>query len=157
MAKATSLAEKRWFFEDFNKGSKITTAARTVTETDIVLTVGITGHFQPLFTDEEFAKKTPYGTRIAPGELTIGLLAGLLTRKGILENQVGLLELACKFPAAIKAGDTVHAETEILDTRLTSKKDRGIVTFRDTLLNQRNEVVLETRRVAMFLARASQG
>ena len=142
-----------WFFEDFKKGERFITKGRTVTETDISLSVAISGHSQPIFIDEEFAKTTSFGTRIAPGELTIGLVAGLLTRLGILENQVGLLELTCKFPNAVKANDTVHAETEILDTRLCSNKDRGIVTFNDRLLNQRNESVLETRRVAMFLCR----
>ena len=82
-----------WFFEDFSKGEKFETKGRTVTETDISLSVTISGHSQPIFIDEEFAKTTSFGTRIAPGELTIGLLAGLLTRLGILENQVGLIEM----------------------------------------------------------------
>jgi acyl dehydratase len=143
-----------WFFEDFSKGDKLETKGRTVTETDISLSVAISGHSQPIFIDEEFAKTTSFGTRIAPGELTIGLLAGLLTRLSILENQVGLIEITCKFPNAVKANDTVHAITEIVETSLTSKKDRGIITFKDQLLNQHDDVVLETRRVAMFLCRA---
>jgi acyl dehydratase len=148
-----TLAIKEWFFEDFEKGEQIVTKGRTVTESDISMSVAISGHSQPIFIDEEFAKTTSFGTRIAPGELTLGLVAGLLTRLGILENQVGLLEIKCKFPNALKANDTVHAETDILDTRLCSKKDRGIVTFNDRLLNQRNEIVLESHRVAMFLCR----
>jgi acyl dehydratase len=149
-----SAAMSGWYFEDFKAGATIRTHGRTLTETDLVLAVALTGHSQPLFVDEEFAKKTTYGTRIAPGELTIGILAGLLTRTGILENQIGLLEIHCRFPHAMRAGDTVHAETEILETRLASAKDRGVVTFRDRLLNQKAEVVLDTRRVALFLARA---
>ncbi len=144
-----------WYFEDFKKGAQFTTKGRTVTETDISLSVAISGHSQPIFIDEEFAKTTSFGTRIAPGELTIGLLAGLLTRMGILENQVGLIEITCKFPNAVKANDTVHAIMDIVDTSLTSKKDRGVVTFNDKLLNQHQDVVLETRRVAMFLCRTS--
>ena len=143
-----------WCFEDFSAGQRIATAARTVTETDIVLTVGITGHCQPLFVDEEFAKTTSFGTRIAPVELTIGVLAGLLTRRGILENQIGLLELHCTVPNAVKAGDTLHARADVLETRLTSKGDRGVVTFHDVLLNQKEEPVLDTKRVAMFRCRA---
>ena len=146
--------EKQWIFEDFIEGEMIATAARTITETDISLTVGITAHNQPLFTDEEFAKTTPYGTRIAPAELTIGILAGLLTRKGILENQIGLLELAStKFPNPMYAGDTVRAQTEIVGTRLTSNPERGIVTFQDKVFNQKGDVLLEQSRVAMFWAR----
>ena len=125
-----------WFFEDFSKGEKFETKGRTVTETDISLSVAISGHSQPIFIDEEFAKTTSFGTRIAPGELTIGLLAGLLTRLGILENQVGLIEMTCKFPNAVKANDTLHAITEIVETSLNSKKDRGIINFKDLLLNQ---------------------
>ncbi|NKB37774.1 MAG: dehydratase [Gammaproteobacteria bacterium] len=146
---------EEWFFEDFTIGDQLITKGRTVTETDISLSVAISGHSQPIFIDEEFAKTTSFGTRIAPGELTIGLLAGLLTRLGILENQVGLIEITCKFPNAVKANDTVHAETDIIDVSLCSKKDRGIVSFNDRLLNQRQEVVLDTRRVAMFLCRSS--
>ena len=144
-----------WFFEDFSKGEKFETKGRTVTETDISLSVAISGHSQPIFIDEEFAKTTSFGTRIAPGELTIGLLAGLLTRLGILENQVGLIEMTCKFPNAVKANDTLHAITEIVETSLNSKKDRGIINFKDLLLNQHDEIVLETRRIAMFLCRTS--
>jgi 3-hydroxybutyryl-CoA dehydratase len=144
-----------WFFEDFSKGEKFETKGRTVTETDISLSVAISGHSQPIFIDEEFAKTTSFGTRIAPGELTIGLLAGLLTRLGILENQVGLIEITCKFPNAVKANDTLHAITEIVETSLNSKKDRGIINFKDLLLNQHDEVVLETCRIAIFLCRTS--
>jgi 3-hydroxybutyryl-CoA dehydratase len=144
-----------WFFEDFSKGEKFETKGRTVTETDISLSVAISGHSQPIFIDEEFAKTTSFGTRIAPGELTIGLLAGLLTRLGILENQVGLIEMTCKFPNAVKANDTLHAITEIVETSLNSKKDRGIINFKDLLLNQHDEVVLETCRIAIFLCRTS--
>lgn len=143
----------QWLFEDFAEGDKITTSARTISEADIVLTVGITGHSQPLFINEIFASTTPYGTRIAPLELSIGVMAGLLTRTGILENQIGLLEFHCKAPAAVRAGDTVHAITQIEKTRLTSDKDRGIVTFHDCLLNQAGETVLDARRVAMFWTR----
>ena len=143
---------KEWYFEDFEKGDQLETKGRTVTESDISMTVAISGHTQPIFIDEEFAKTTSFGTRIAPGELTIGLLAGLLTRMGILENQVGLIEITCKFPNAVKANDTLHAESDILETKLSSKKDRGVVTFADRLLNQNNEIVLSTRRVAVFLS-----
>ena len=143
---------KEWYFEDFEKGDQLKTKGRTVTESDISMSVAISGHTQPIFIDEEFAKTTSFGTRIAPGELTIGLLAGLLTRMGILENQVGLIEITCKFPNAVKAGDTLHAESDILETKLSSKKDRGVVTFADRLLNQNDEIVLETRRIAMFLS-----
>ena len=142
-----------WFFEDFKEGEQFITKGRTVTETDISLSVAISGHSQPIFIDEEFAKTTSFGTRIAPGELTIGLLAGLLTRMGILENQVGLIEITCRFPNAVMANDTLHAESDVVETKSSSKKGRGIVIFNDKLLNQRNEVVLDTRRVAMFLCR----
>ena len=150
---AKPYTERSWYFEDFDVGLKLKTASKTVTDTDVVLSVGLTGHFQPIFVDDEFAKKTHFGSRIAPGELTIGILAGLLSRKGILENQVGLLEILCKFPQAVKPGDTLRAETEIMGTKLNSSGRSGIVTFRDLLFNQRNEIVLETNRVAMFLSK----
>ena len=143
-----------WFFQDFKKGGWLKTEGRTVTETDISLIIGVTGHSQPIFVDELFAQKTSFGTRIAPGELTIGLLAGLLAKTGALENQVGLLEITCKFPNALKANDTVYAESEIVETKLNADGNRGVVTFHDRLFNQDGEDLLLTNRTALFLCRS---
>ncbi|MGE3597189.1 MAG: MaoC family dehydratase [Dehalococcoidia bacterium] len=144
-----------WYFEDFQSGGRFVTSARTVTEGDMSLAVALTGHSQAIFVNEEFAKTTSFGTRIAPGEFTIGIVAGLLTKLGILENQVGLLHLTSRFPKAVKANDTVHVETTVVETKPCSDGKRGIVKFADKLLDQKSEVVLELERVAMFLCRPS--
>ena len=54
------------YYEDFHVGSKQTTFGRTVTDADIVIFAGMTGASNPLFLDEEYAKKSTFGRRIAP-------------------------------------------------------------------------------------------
>lgn len=141
------------FFEDIFVGDQFVTPARTVTETDISMAVSLSGHYQPIFVDEEFAKKSPYGGRIAPGEMTLGIEAGLVARMGTLENSLGLLDIRLKFLNPVRAGDTLHVELEVLDKKETSKPDRGVITFRDVVKNQRGEIVMEDTRVSMYRRR----
>ncbi|TDA68014.1 MAG: hypothetical protein D9V47_08885 [Clostridia bacterium] len=65
------------YFEDFAPGQEFLTARRTVTETDIVNFAGLSGDFNPLHTDEEYAKTTPFGRRIAHGLLISSISSGL--------------------------------------------------------------------------------
>jgi len=66
------------YFEDFQVGETVVTRARTVTETDIVSFAALTGDWYPLHTDVEYAKKGPFGERIAHGLLVLSIANGLL-------------------------------------------------------------------------------
>ena len=65
-------------------GETYETARRTVTETDIIIFAGISGDFNPLHTDLEFAKTTPYKTRIAHGALILSISTGLVDHACLL-------------------------------------------------------------------------
>jgi acyl dehydratase len=73
------------YFEDFNVNDVIVTARRTVTEADVTTFAGISGDFNPLHTDEEFMKTTPFGGRIAHGLLSVAIGTGLINQMGIFE------------------------------------------------------------------------
>jgi acyl dehydratase len=135
----------RRYFEDMQVGDRARSMARTISETEIVLFVNLTGYFEPLFFDMEFvAKETVFGRRIAPGALTYSIAEGLsLTDPYMTGAGMAFLGLSdLKVPAPVFAGDTLHVEVEVLELRPTSKPDRGIGRFLHTVYNQKGDTVM---------------
>src|SRR5690349_8161727 len=132
------------YFEDFEVGREFESAARTVTETDIINFAAFSGDWNPLHTDVEFAKTTPFGERIAHGLLGLTISSGLSIRSGIFDDTlIAFLGMEWKFTAPIKIGDTIRQKSFVKDRRETSKTDRGVVVIGVQVLNQRDEVVQE--------------
>ena len=129
------------FFEEFAVGEKFTTPARTVTETDIVNYCCLSGDFNPIHMDDEFAKKTQFQSRIAPGPLIVAISSGLRGRLGINEGAVLLGIDKLRFSSPVKVGDTIHVEVTVASKKETSKTKRGILTLNTVVLNQRQDVV----------------
>ena len=138
------------FFEEFEVGQVFKSRGRTVTEADIVNFAGLSGDYNPLHTDEEFAKKTIFGKRIAHGMLGLTISTGLSQRLGILDDTImAFLGLEWNFRAPIFIGDTVHLEQTVKSKRETSKPDRGIIVFECKLINQNGEPAQEGTRTVM--------
>lgn len=117
-----------------------TTNIKTVTEADIVMFAGVTGDFNPVHLCEEYAKKTFFGGRVAHGVIAIGLLSAAMAK---LPGLVILLSHTSRFLKPVKIGDSITAVAEVSAVR----KDKGIVTLKNTCTNQRGEVVLEGETV----------
>jgi acyl dehydratase len=142
------------FFEDFEIGREYVTRSRTVTEADVVAFAGLSGDFNPLHTDEEFGKRTLYGSRIAHGLLVLSMASGLMTQTGITEGTVlAFLGLNWNFRDAVRFGDTVSVRMKVTGKRETKKADRGIVNLALSVLNQREELVQEGEFTLMILRR----
>ncbi len=129
--KGTSVLDKL----GVNIGFK-TTHTKTITEADIVLFAGVSGDFNPIHMCEEYAKKTFFGGRIAHGVIALGLLSGAGAK---LPGLVILLSQSVKFLKPVRIGDTITAIAEVIKTR----KDKGIVTLKNTCVNQNGEIVVE--------------
>ena len=146
-------------FEDLIIGMEYTSAARTITEADIVSFAGLSGDFNPLHIDREFAAKTTHGERIAHGLLVLSIISGLSTRTalmiGLADQMIGLLNLDCRFKKATKIGDTIHAHLKIADLRRTSKGGTGVLTLNRQAINQKGDVVMES--VWTLLVRCQSG
>ena len=143
-------------FDDYAIGSTYTTFGRTVSETDIVTFVNLCGFTEPLFMDMEFvAKESVFGRRAAPGALTLALSEGLCMQTGLIHN-TGMAWLGgeVRVSAPVLQGDTIHVEIEIVDKRETKKPDRGIVTYKHRVLNQRGETVMELKLQRMIKRRS---
>jgi acyl dehydratase len=131
-------------YEEWEVGAVYETRGRTITETDVVSFAGLSGDYNPIHTDAEAAKATPFGERIAHGMLTVAISTGMANQTGLMEGTtVALLEQNIKYKAPVRFGDTVHLRMEVIEKRETSKPDRGIVKLAAQMLNQRNEVVVE--------------
>ncbi len=131
------------YFEDFESTPELTTRGRTITEADVMLFAGLTGDFVELHTNEEFAKQTPFGRRVAHGALVFSVSIGLATRTNVLEDT--LLAFAgvdkLRFVAPVFIGDTIRV-TKHVSARQELGAEKGTVTFETRVLNQRNEMVL---------------
>jgi 3-hydroxybutyryl-CoA dehydratase len=131
------------YFEDFAEGTVHESRGRTVTEADIVNFAGLSGDFVELHTNEEFAKKSPFGRRIAHGALVFSISTGLMTQMNLVNDTViafyGMDKL--RFTGPVFIGDTVRVVKRV--TELKAKdEERGVITFETQVLNQRNEAVI---------------
>jgi acyl dehydratase len=141
-------------FDELNIGDEFFTAARTVTEADVVNFAGLSGDFNPLHTDENFGKTTPFGTRIAHGVLIQAIATGLANQLGIFEGTtIAVMEMVSRFTGAVKFGDTVHVAMKVKKKRESKKPDRGLVDVEVRVLNQREEPVLEGNWLIMLVRR----
>ncbi|MCR4805276.1 MAG: MaoC family dehydratase N-terminal domain-containing protein [Clostridia bacterium] len=142
------------YLEDFEVGREYVSPARTVTEADVVNFAGLSGDFNPLHTDEEFAKNGPFGKRIAHGALGFIISTGLSNQMGIYEGTtIAFLECTVKYPKPLLIGDTVHAVVTPTETRRSSKPGRGILKQSLRLVNQDGVTVMESEQTLMMKAR----
>jgi itaconyl-CoA hydratase len=146
------------YFEDLVPGQRLRHAVgRTITEADNTLFCALTMNTQPLHLNQDFAAKSEFGQRIVNGIFTLGLLVGLsvadLTEGTIVAN-LGYDKVVQPLPVFL--GDTLYAETEVIETRPSSSRpDRGVVRLRQRGVNQRGQVVIEIERTVLFLRRPS--
>jgi len=116
-------------------GFKVT-HMKTITEEAITLTAEVSGDFNPIHMSEEYAKKTLFGGRIAHGIFSILLLSAAMAK---LPGVVIYLSQTIRFLKPVRIGDTLTAIAEVTDTR----KEKGIVTLKNTCINQNGEAVVE--------------
>ncbi|MCJ7737972.1 MAG: MaoC family dehydratase N-terminal domain-containing protein [Anaerolineae bacterium] len=130
------------YYEEFEVGDTVETVGRTITESDVVAFAGLTGDYNQLHTDAEFAKKAMFGERVAHGLLVLGIVSGLANRSGFIDGTVeAFTGVEWKFRAPIRIGDTVHARFEVRRKRDAQGHSGGLVYFEVAVLNQRNETV----------------
>jgi 3-hydroxybutyryl-CoA dehydratase len=117
----------------------------TVTESMVYSFAGITGDFYSIHVDEEFAKKTRYGERVAHGALLVGFISNVMGRFGSRIPPPGGVSYRyeVKFTAPVKFGDTITTEMKVIE----KNPERREVIFQAICTNQRGEKVLEGRTV----------
>ena len=132
-------------FEDLKPGFRFRTHRRTISEADVSAFINLAWLTEELFAvveNEADASARAIAGRAVPGALVYSFAEGLLLPT---MQDTGLAFLHCtldvKGPTLV--GDTIHVECEVIEHRLTSKGDRGLVRFANKVVNQRGETVLE--------------
>ncbi len=135
------------YFEEFQVGQTVLTPSRTVTEADIVNFAGISGDFNLIHTDAEYAQQMPSGQRIAHGLLVLSIASGLATRTGIIEGTVlAWREIDdWKFTQPVFIGDTVHVQIEVVSTKAFPRLGGGMVELGMKVQNQHGDTVMRGR------------
>jgi acyl dehydratase len=143
------------YWEDFEIGQTLVTPARTITSTDIVNFACLSGDFNEIHTNWEYAKTTPFGEPIAHGPLIYAVMGGLQYASGINDGTLlALLQVdRWKMLAPVKHGDTVHMEMTVIEKKPTGKPDRGIVKLRRKFLKHDGTLVQEMETTLMYRRR----
>lgn len=142
-----------FYWNDLKVGDRFRTLNRTITESDIVNFIGVTGMLETLFTDLTFSHE--HGAikgRVAPAACVYTMIEGLLCQATMQTTGLALLEVEKKILAPVFAGDTVHAEVEVLAVRQTSKGNRGIVTTQNNVIVAARNVTAITYRAVRMMA-----
>ena len=124
-------------FEDLKLGMRFRTHRRTILEADLAAFINLAG-----LTEELFAVAEEDRPRLVPGALVYSFAEGLLLPT-MQDTGLAFLNATLDVKAPTLVGDTIHVECEVIEHRLASKGERGLVRFANRVTNQRNEVVLE--------------
>lgn len=127
------------YFDEFPLNEEYVSPGRTITEADIVNFSGVSGDFNPLHSDVEFAKATQFGQRLAHGALILSMATGLTSRLGVIEGTaIAFLGLTWKFSKPVFIGDTIRVKMKAIKKRAVAA-EAGILVAEVTVVNQRDE------------------
>jgi len=142
------------YFDELSLGEESISQGRTITEADVVMFCSLCGLHNPLFVDEEFARKASFGGRVVPGPLTVSYAIGLgdYLYSGTAAAVLGWNNI--KFTKPLRIGDTIRLKTTVTDKRDSlSQPDRGVVNLMHAVLNHHGDTVCSFERTLMVLKR----
>jgi 3-hydroxybutyryl-CoA dehydratase len=128
-------------WQDLVVGQRFQTLRRTITETDLINFISVTGMLEAIFIDAEFEGAAMKG-RAIPAALTQGLIEGLLFQTMIQGTGLALLELSMRAHKPVLVGDTISALVTVTNVKPTSKNNRAVVESKVEVFNARSEIVL---------------
>ncbi len=137
------LLGKGMYWQDMKIGDTYRTFGRTITEPDIVNFIGCTGMLEVLFTNEVYRQtESAIKGRLAPGALVFSIAEGLVIAGTIQGTGMAFLGMDLEIKGPTLAGDTIHVDIEVIEQRESSKGGRGFVRTRNTVINQKDQVVM---------------
>ncbi len=141
------------YFDDFEVGDRFTSPSRTLGDAHFLFFAGATGDNHPLHYDDEYARQTRFGARVAHGLLVMAMTAlGASSLSQRLEaSMVAFVDQGCRFRRPVLIGDTVHPAFEV--TGLERKGAQGLVRLAVTITNQRGETVLDGHHTYLLKCR----
>ena len=134
-------------------GVRYPTRTRTITDADHEAFCHLVGYEVPIFLDDAQAKQRGMPGRMCPSHLIMSFSTAM-TGDLFQESIIALMAIEnARFLAAVRPGDTIRTEVEVVEKRPTSKPDRGVVVFRDHVYNQDGTEVFRNDKIALLLRR----
>jgi acyl dehydratase len=150
-----SFTDQHLFYNDVEVGQEWTSPGRTITETDIVNFAGVSGDFNPIHVDHEFARGTIFRRPIAHGLLVWAVSSGLTVNSPTMRTLAFASVKDWSFKEPVFIGDTVRVRTKILAIEPRSRGRRASVTWQREIVNQQNKVVQAGVLVTIVEGRAA--
>jgi acyl dehydratase len=150
-----SFTSQHLFFDDIEIGQQWESLGRTITETDIVNFAGLSGDFNPIHIDHEFARTTPFRRPIAQGLLVLSIGSGLALFSPPMRTLAVQTIREWHFREPVFVGDTLRIITRVLDKESRARGRRGIITWGRQIINQDRKVVQEGISVTIVEGRGS--
>jgi acyl dehydratase len=142
-------------WDDHTVGDAYWSSGRTITETDVSNFAAVSGDYNPLHTDDELGKSSVFGERVPHGPLGMLFAMGGYDRIGLVEGvAVAFLEIAWRFLAPMRIGDTVRSKVTVSELKETKHSDRGVVRMHIELFNQHDDLVQEGDHTFLIRRRA---
>jgi acyl dehydratase len=148
-----SFASIALYFDDVEVGQEWESTGRTVTETDIVNFAGLSGDFNPIHMDHEFAKTTPFRQPIAHGLLVFAIGSGLGVNSPLMRTVAFLQVKDWNFTGPVFIGDTLRMRSKVLQKTVKGRGRRGEIVWQRTLINQESRSVQEGQLVTLVECR----
>jgi acyl dehydratase len=144
------------YFDDVEVGQEWESSGRTVTETDVVNFAGVSGDFNPIHMDHEFAKTTPFRRPIAHGLLVFAIGSGLGVNCPPMRTVAFLQVREWNFKEPLFIGDTVRLKSRVVEKTPRGRGRRGEIVWYRGVFNQDGKVVQEGILVTLVEARGTR-
>ena len=150
-----SFTEQHLFFDDVQVGQAWLSPSRTVTEADIVNFAGLSGDFNPIHVDHEFAKSTPFRKPIAHGLLVWSISSGLSVSSPNMRTLAFISIKDWQFKGPVFIGDTIRVRSKVLEIEVRARGRRAGITWQREIMNQESKTVQEGIIVTLVEGRAA--
>ena len=152
-----SFTKAHLYFDDVEVGQDWESGGRTVTETDIVNFAGLSGDFNPIHLDHEYAKTTPFRRPIAHGLLVMAIGSGLGINFPPMRTMAILSMKEVNFREPVFIGDTIRIRVKVIGKEERARGRRGVITWQRQIVNQDGKVVQEGSSVTLVEGRGGRG
>ena len=150
-----SFTPQHLFIDDIAVGQSWESAARTLTQTDIVNFAGLSGDFNAIHIDHEFARTTPFRQVIAHGLLVWSISSGLGSNNPAMRTLAFLEVREWHFRGPVFIGDTIRLRSTVAAKEMKARGRRGLVTWQRQVLKQDGKVVQEGVTITLVEGRAA--
>jgi 3-hydroxybutyryl-CoA dehydratase len=141
------------YFEDVEVGQEWESPGRTITEADVVNFAGLSGDFNPIHIDHEFARGTPFRRPIAHGLLVLSVASGLGLYAPPMRTVAFVQIRDWQLRGPVFVGDTIRVRGKVLEKEVRGRGRRGAVTWGRAIVNQEGKVVQEGVTVTLVEGR----